>query len=361
MPHTFTSPTGHGARVSPARRKARRTRAARLEALVVAAALFVGACASEPPAPPPLPLPRVVVIADPHVIGSQYTEAIERTPENNESIFHTPARLARARDLINALDPQPLAVFVLGDVVHHAHHSEDFEWYLANESAYSVAAGIFEGFSAPLHFVFGNHDYHVRCSGQTYSRELSERLFAHFFGAEPYGAVDVGGFRFLLLNNQQGPTWDAEDERCQTGSGSFGAAQLEWARAQLEEGLPTVVLTHYPSLVQEREEAEGLAHPDLPSLLDAYENVKLAFAGHLHRWLSLRGREFEEIILGATRFDADNFLVLELDADAEAVRAVDRGKIRASHSCAPSYDYGVDPPAPDEDAVEDGTCVVNLR
>lgn len=327
-------------------------------ALVSLASLLSGCAGEGPPDDGPV---RVVFVADTHIIGPQYTEPRENSPADNESIFRTVERALAIRETVHAIRPRPSAVFVLGDVVHDAHHSPDFDWYLENESAFSVAAEIFAGFEMPVHFVFGNHDYAVRCgSGTTYEAALSERLFSHFFGADPYSAVDLGGFRLLLTNPQKGPTWDRADSRCNTSRGSFGEAQLEWLEEQLGEGKPTLVLTHHMSVLHLRNEAPGRKHPDLISLLNAHDNVRGIFGGHTHRWLDmsfLHGERFEEHVLGAARYDADNFWVLELDGAAGTYEILDREKRIEANSCGRTFDYSREPYAVIENAAETGTCV----
>ena len=56
---------------------------------------------------------------------------------------------------------------------------------------------------------------------------------------------------------------------------SYGRRQLQWAAAQLAQGRPTVVFTHYPLAESVMNEAPGLRWPDLVSLLSAHTNVKL--------------------------------------------------------------------------------------
>ena len=178
-------------------------------------------------APPDGPL-RVVFIADPHVIGPQYTCCSESDGADNASIMQTSDRLARARDRINAIEPPADLVFVLGDVLHDAHRSHDPDWYDSEDNALPIAADLLGGFDAPVHILWGNHDYEVNCSGETFEREFSHALFARFFGADPYGVVDAGGWRFVMLNSQLGPTWDVDSEQCSTSLGSFGVEQLAW-------------------------------------------------------------------------------------------------------------------------------------
>ena len=61
----------------------------------------------------------------------------------------------------------------------------------------------------------------VHCGDKEQStpRGVSLKVFRHFFGADPYYAVDVGGWRLLVLNSQLGHTWDWEHPACNTKCG----------------------------------------------------------------------------------------------------------------------------------------------
>jgi 3',5'-cyclic AMP phosphodiesterase CpdA len=315
----------------------------------VAVLALLAACS-----PDAAPKPRVVVMSDTHVIGPQYTEPVENSPADNESILQTPARLRAMRDQINALDPAPEAVFITGDVVHAAHHSMDLAWYDDNENAHSVAREIFDGFDMPVHVLMGNHDYETGCGGETYPKQLSEDLFRHFFGAEPYYAVEVAGVKFLLLNGQLGPSWDPTNPDCDDDKGSFGAEQLAWLSDQLDDGKPAVVMSHYMGLLWDTTES-----PRIEEVLDAHPNVVMYLGGHTHRWVDLS--EFfmaEQYVLGPARYDTDNFWLLELDADAGTVTIPDRDKAIWYNSCAQTFDYTT---MTLDDAPELGTCVMGLE
>lgn len=143
-------------------------------------------------------------------------------------------------------DPQPEAVFVLGDLVTSAHRSQDLGYYDDKVTAWSISADLFEGFDAPVYPLFGDHDYggfDCDTPDDVYF-EWHPEMFDKSYGQAPYYKVDLHGFRFLLLDGQQGL-------RCQdkTGEAAFGRTQLDWVADQADEGLPTFVLTHYMSLI----------------------------------------------------------------------------------------------------------------
>jgi 3',5'-cyclic AMP phosphodiesterase CpdA len=324
--------------------------------IAVVALLALVACGSEPATP----TARVVILADTHVIGPQYTEPHENSPADNESILRAPERLRSIRDRVNALEPRPDAVFVLGDVVHDAHHSMDPAWYDDNENAFTVARDIFAGFAMPVHVVMGNHDYEMSCDDAAYPRAFSEGLFRRFFGAPPYYSVEYGGVRFHMMNGQQGPTWDPASPDCDTEHASFGAAQLDWLATSLDDGVPSVVMSHYMGLLWARHENPGVpGRDDILDVLSTHANAVLYLAGHTHRWLDLSGLfGSEHYVVGPSRYDDDNFWILDLVGGA--ITITDHDKAIWNNTCAATYAY--DPaPAPVDGATETGTCVSGIE
>lgn len=192
-------------------------------------------------------------------------------------------------------------------------------------------------------------------------RETSAALFEAIHGEPTYQAVDVGDFRFHLLDGQLGPTWDASDPECDRELGSYGREQLGWLAASLDVGRPSFVLTHYMKLVTKRGEDPDGPFADLTEVLRVHP-PELTFVGHTHRWIDVRGDpDWPHIVLGATRYDIDNFWVLELtDATAEepaSWRILDEEKARWFTTCADTWSY-VGTPSPVPDAPEEGDCAV---
>jgi 3',5'-cyclic AMP phosphodiesterase CpdA len=314
------------------------------------------ACSGDPERAAPA---RVVIMTDTHVIGPQYTMPVENSPTDNASIVHTVERLERVRDQLNAMTPRPDAVIVMGDVVHAAHHSQDVDWYDTNATAFSVAQDLYATFDMPVHVLMGNHDYETGCGGEDYPKALSEELFRRHLGAEPYYAVEYGGVKFNLLNGQQGYTWDPTDARCDDDFASFGPAQLAWLDDTLADDKPAVVMSHYMGLLWQRDENPmGGQQADLFHVLDAHPNVKLVLAGHLHRWtdLSFIFGNYEHYVMGGTRYDGDNFWVLDLDGTG-AITIADKDKAIWTNSCARTFRYDGATPVADDGAIEDGDCV----
>lgn len=335
----------------------RRALAAAVAAIAVT--MMGGACSSSPGGGSRDPL-RLVLLADSHVIGPQYTCCRENGDLDNESIMRTVELLTRARDQINAIRPRPDLAIVLGDVTHAGYVFPDFESYQTTETAWSRAAAIYAGFEMPVHFVWGNHDYEVDCEGGSghFDRALSARLFDEFFHQPTYQSVTEKGWRLILANGMLGPTWEVGNPRCETGFASYGEAQLAWIEQQIADGMPTLVLTHHTLLVTELDEAPGTSHPDLLSLVARNTNVKHTFSGHTHRWIPLSGYYgFGHTLIAATRYDDDNFTLLELDPRTAEVRVLDAEKPKVPTTCASTWSYD-GTPAPVLTAPETGSCGV---
>ena len=289
----------------------------------------VGACVLEPDLsdtgePPPEPF-RVVFLADPHIPGPDYTGP-EANDLDTESIEKAQARFITMREAINALEPPPAFVVILGDLLHADYAHSDADAYLEHESAFSVAAELLAGFDVPVHLVFGEHDYAV----PVMTREESHQLFDHFFGAAPYTSIDQGGWKFILANSQLGPTWDAQGTDYDPTLGSYGREQLDWIAAELFEAKPTVFLSHVP-IPFETAVFENLQSParDIFTLMTEHtDTMRLALGGHLHRWIDYRiVAPIDVFVVGGTRYDADNFWVVEFDGAAETYEIVDMDKV----------------------------------
>ena len=307
---------------------------------------------------------RVVFIADTHIIGPQYTCCHESPGIDNASIMKTPDRLKTIRSTVNAMEPQPDLVFVLGDVVHAAHHNQDFDWYTENETAFSIAANIFSGFKMPVHYVFGNHDYEVTCDvgRESYPLKLSHQLFEHYFKSKPYHAVEHKGWRFLATNGQLGDTWTVGHDKCNTDLASYGREQLDWIAKELDKGQPTIVLSHYMRLVTASDEFPDGPHIDFFSLLDSRTNVGAVLVGHTHRWIDLTAlnNDVPHHVLASTRYDTDNFWTVEFTVDESTFEILDFDKRIDVSSCASSWSYdGLPMSLPD--VGESGDCVIGME
>ena len=97
--------------------------------------------------------------------------------------------------------------------------------------------------------------------------------------------------------------------------------------------------------------------PDLSAVLARHDNVAVHMAGHLHRWYDLvpsRLTPVRHIILGATRYDADNFWMVEFASDG-SFEILDYDKPRWQTTCADTWSYDGSPVLMD-DAIEEGDC-----
>ncbi len=251
----------------------------------------------------------VGVIADSHVIDEFY-RGPEGSPEDTESIFKTSERLTAARDALNGLRPALDIVFLVGDYFHD-YPSNDLDFYFENTTRIDHAKALTDGFRMPVHVGFGNHDYDV----PRVSREASHELFRRKLTLRPYYSVDHRGWKFIHVNNFLGTTWEVGHANYRKQRGSLGEEQLNWLDAQLSERKPTFVFVHYPlSLIEPVEVADLGLH----SLLTRHAStVQKVISGHWHRWVDI-GREYgpQHLVIAATRYDPDAYLIVEIDAVA---------------------------------------------
>jgi len=299
---------------------------------------------------------RVAVVSDTHVIGPQYTCCSENGDLDNSSIMKTVERLEATVAALNAVEPAPDLVFLSGDIVHDARVFPTLAEYQGQDTAWSRAAALLGQLEMPWYVAWGNHDYDFSCDDPSYDRQLTHDLFATFLGQTPTTVVDHEGWRFLLANSQLGPTFDLADARCDGGTGSFGHDQLGWLHDQLAEGLPTIVFSHhYLPVIERDEDPDGWG--DFEAVLSGAPDVKLAIAGHAHRWLDFDASyPFRQVLLGGTRYDTDNFWILELPKDGSGYTILDEDKAEWFTTCAETWVYDGEP-APDPDHPEEtGDC-----
>ena len=258
---------------------------------------------------------RIAVIADTHVIDPFYVGP-EGNAEDTESIFKTTERLTAARAAINRLDPAPEMVFVVGDVFHD-YPSPDLEFYFQNTTRVDLAKQMIDGFRAPVHIGFGNHDYSV----PRVSREVSHELFRRKFNVRPYYAVEHRGWKFIHLNNFLGTTWQAGHEAYAKQKGSLGEEQLTWLDAQLSERAPTFIFIHFPlSAVVPTEVADMGLHTLLKRHAATVQRVN---SGHWHRWVDV-GTTYgpQHLVMASTRYDEDAYLLIDIDSRTTTHRLV---------------------------------------
>jgi hypothetical protein len=256
----------------------------------------------------------IALIADPHIIDNFYVKGSENGIEDNESILLTTPRLTSARDLINSLSPQIEQVFLVGDYFHN-YPSTDYDFYFQNRTRLDNAKAITDGFKAPVHIGFGNHDYDVR----HVPREMSHRLFAAKFNTKPYYAFDYKDVKFVHLNNFLGGTQDNTAKDFNPGVGSFGEEQLHWFEDQLSQHKPTYVFVHYPLLMTQ---ATEFADYGLQPILRRHKDtIQLVVSGHVHKWLDFAHTYGPQHIgMAATRYDPNAYMLLEVNRHSGTYR-----------------------------------------
>jgi predicted MPP superfamily phosphohydrolase len=319
-------------------------------------------CVSSPSKTTSDPIPdseesfRIVFLSDSHVIGPQYECCSESEGIDNESIMKTPERLQHVVDEINNMSPAPDLVFMMGDIVHDAYYSDTFDWYSQNPNAFTVAHDILSQLNMPFYPVFGNHDYHYRCNGSGHTKELSHELFQYFWNVQPNYNIEHKGWNFVVSNTQMGVTWDNQSEECDTSFGSFGQDQLLWIQEQIQSN-PTVVMGHHMLPIIKESEDTNL---DIEQIFQQYPNtMKGYFVGHTHRWIDFsQSYDFTHIVMGATRYDEDNFWLLEFYSDGQ-YKILDYEKSRLVTPCAEDWVYEEildNLPYANDIQVENGDC-----
>ena len=159
-----------------------------------------------------------------------------------------------------------------------------------------------------------------------------------------------------MLNSQLGETWSSQSELCSTNTGSYGEEQLNWLDEQLSAGLPTIAMSHHHMLSSTLSNENDGPNVDISTVLGRHPNVVAHMAGHFHRWLDLEASDVHPVrhlILGATRYDTDNFWLADLGADG-SFTIVDYEKAKWMTTCADTWQYaGTASPV---EAVEAGDC-----
>lgn len=256
------------------------------------------------------PLPRhtyVVAIADTHIVLPDDEHA-----DNLRAIGQT----------IGTMPWDIAGAFVAGDIVFNLPYDTIEEYHADPNDRFDVAQAIFDDFPVPVYPAIGNHDQEI---GRL-PRQMTEQLFQEHFGAAPYYAVDLGVWKFIILNNFHGPTQDPEDPAYDLQTGSLGAEQLAWLEQQLADGRPAILMLHFPPMIVS----------DLPDFVAAHrDTVRLVLAGHSHAWLNLSNHYgVPSMILGSSQFDGDSFLVLELDNTLRTWRILDWDRLHWGTSYA---------------------------
>jgi 3',5'-cyclic-AMP phosphodiesterase len=172
--------------------------------------------------------------------------------------------LAAAVASVRALEPNPDAVLISGDLADHAADGE-----------YEQVLELLAPLEAPLYALPGNHD----------DRQALRRHFAmpDADGQPVQYAADLGPLRLVVLDS----TRVGED------GGELDAGRLAWLEATLAAapGVPTLLALHHPPFVTGIPGFDKIGLPPadrraLSNLVEAHPQVRRIVAGHLHRTIS---------------------------------------------------------------------------
>ncbi len=249
---------------------------------------------------------RFAVISDTHIID-EYYKGPESNQLDSESVFLTTQRLTSVRNFLGSLNPPIERVFVCGDFFHD-YPSTDYDFYYKNRTRIDNAKDLIDGFKMPVHVALGNHDYDV----PKVSREMSHRLHKEKLKIDPYYSVTHKGYKFIVLNNFLGATWDQTHKDYQKSVGSYGETQLNWLEAELKQKMPTFIFQHYP--LYNMKEVEIADYGILPLLKKHKDTIQIFFSGHWHRWFDFaRTYGPQHYTVASTRYDEDNYMLVEVD------------------------------------------------
>lgn len=197
---------------------------------------------------------KLVVLSDLHV-----------TPEwRRFSGIHSPWRLERAVETVNADYADADLVIVNGDITHHG-----------SEAGYRLAKASLDRLARPLWLGLGNHD--------------RRHTFATVFGADHLSegfaqrAARIGEYGVVMLDTNGGGD---EPDSPKVDIGRLCPRRLDWFRRQLAafSDRPVVVLLHH-TVVPLEMSVDATALAEKEAFLDAvaaHGDVRLVLSGHVH-------------------------------------------------------------------------------
>lgn len=254
----------------------------------------------------------IACIADTHIVETDGAPAVYLR-QIGETLKNQPYELA--------------GIFVAGDIVFNLPYGTLQEYIDDPYDRFDVAEEIFTDFPAPVYTAFGNHDYKIG----TYDPQISVDLFQRHFGVDPYYSVDLGTWKFIVLNNFLGATQDPESPEYDLQSGSLGDEQIAWLREELSEGKPSILMVHFPLFIMQ----------DLPGILEEYtDTARVVLTGHAHSWVNLSDHyAVPNMIMGSSQYDADSFMIMELDNELKTWRILNWNAFHWGTSYAVPYDW----------------------
>ncbi|MXN64274.1 phosphodiesterase [Stappia sp. GBMRC 2046] len=168
----------------------------------------------------------------------------------------------RAVRVLNALDPQPDAVVVTGDLADEA-----------GEREYANVHALLSRLRAPVYVMPGNHDLTPRMRAGLSGFSCVDSGSAD----KMHYAVDIGALRLVALDSSVPGA----------PHGELGEQQVAWLDRTLgESARPTIVALHHPPC------ALGIRHMDAIALIDGqalaavvskHSHVERVICGHVHR------------------------------------------------------------------------------
>jgi 3',5'-cyclic-AMP phosphodiesterase len=169
--------------------------------------------------------------------------------------------LAAAVDAIGALEPEPVAVLLTGDIAANGTPDE-----------YALVRELLAPLAMPVHPLMGNHD----------DREALRAAFGDHAGVAAAG-------NFIQYTAQCGPVTVIVGDTHEPGTyaGRLGPERLGWLEAELERasGSPTVLALHHPPIltgIHEFDHEIPLAADDREALAALGSQPDLIVCGHIH-------------------------------------------------------------------------------
>lgn len=195
--------------------------------------------------------------------------------------------------------------------------AEAVETFNASDLAFSVSLGdlvdrtietfgdiepILRSSVAPIHYVYGNHDY-----PHPYDKAAVKRVFKAIGQDDRYRSFECGKIRFILLNTNEIAPYssapgskvhaqamaifkvakDAHLPYAKKYNGSLSDKQLKWLNKELDKarkkGQKAIVMGHAP-IAPDTEKALTMNAMAVRRILSSHEDTVLAYmAGHEHK------------------------------------------------------------------------------
>lgn len=232
-----------------------------------------------------------------------------------------PAYLANRVARVNALAEGVDLVVSTGD------HVDDLEARFdvpGTRSPLHVVAEALDTLAAPWIATLGNHEHYLSFEPlleMCPDPQARKAAFTEAFGFEPFSVHVVHGVRLILLDTNDGPTWNQNAGVL----GSLTPERLAWLDETLAaDPRPTVVFAHHPlTTIQDPDEGVSLC-----DVLEAHADRILGyFAGHLHSFLKGTACGVPYYLVGNWRDADDAFFVVDVDGAAGSLTLVNEADL----------------------------------